>query len=151
MKIFANLRNTKASILALSVALVFFNINYYIMANLPGYEDLACTIGAGLTPFNIIYSVMMSLLSGILVGNMPQFIKIRSLKSSSPGFTGAALGSFTIFCPLCTLPAISMFGLSISLAFFTTYDIWIKALSLILMLWSLFIINKKLSCNICKN
>ena len=149
MTIIKNLKSAPAAILAISTALIIFNINYWMMANLPGFKNLTCAIGAGLNPVNIAYSITISLLAGILIGNLPQFIKIRSMKSSAGGFTGVALGGFTIFCPLCTLPAISLFGFSISLSFFTTYDIWIKALSLVLMIWSLFIINRKLSCKVC--
>ena len=99
MNILKNLKNVPSAMLAVSTALILFNVNYWMMANLPGFKNLTCAIGAGLTSVNIVYSIVISLLAGILVGNLPQFIKIRSAKSSAGGFTGVALGSFTIFCP----------------------------------------------------
>lgn len=150
MKILTNLKSIPLAITAVATTLILFNISYYVMANLPGFRNNMCVIGAGLTPLNIAYSIIISVMAGILVANIPSFIKIRAIRNTSSGFTGLLLGGFTIFCPLCTLPAISLFGISIGLSFFTTYDIWIKIISLFLMTWSFYIVNKKLSCNICK-
>lgn len=149
MKILKNLTKPQSLVIAISAMLVIFNISYYMMANLPGYRNKMCVIGAGLTPLNTIYSLVIAAMSGILIANLPSLLKIRSVRSSSGGIGAITLGGFTLFCPLCTLPAISLFGISFSLSFFTTYDIWIKTLSLVLMGWSLYMINKKLSCEIC--
>lgn len=149
MKILRNLARPQSLVIAISTMLVIFNISYYMMANLPGYRKNMCVIGAGLTPLNIVYSLIIAIMSGILIANLPSLLKIRSASSSAGGVGAIALGGFTLFCPLCTLPAISLFGISFSLSFFTTYDIWIKALSLVLMGWSLYMVNKKLSCEIC--
>jgi len=150
MKILKNLLNTKSLVITVSAMLVLFNISYYMMANLPGYRNNMCVIGAGLTPLNVIYSLIIAAMSGILIANLPSLFKIRSAASSSGGIGAMTLGGFTLFCPLCTLPAISLFGVSFSLSFFTTYDIWIKLISLMLMGWSLYLINKKLSCDFCR-
>ena len=150
MKILENLKTPHNAIVALATALALLNLNYWMMTNLPGFKDLSCAIGAGLTPLNISYSIVISILSGVLAGNLSSFIQLKSIKSSATGFAGLTLGNLTIFCPLCTLPALSLFGFSISLSFFTTHDLLIKSLSLIMICWSLLIINKKLSCQICK-
>lgn len=150
MRIIYNLKSVPLAIMAVASSLILFNISYYVMANFPGFRNNMCVIGAGLTPVNIVYSIIISIMAGVLIANIPQFVRIKTFRSTSSGFTGLLLGGFTIFCPLCTLPAISLFGISISLSFFTTYDGWIKMLSLILMIWSLYLVNKKLSCSVCK-
>lgn len=53
------------TLIGLSVSLVVFNINYYFMANLPGFRDNMCVMGAGLTPLNIIFSIILSVMAGV--------------------------------------------------------------------------------------
>jgi len=156
MGIIKNLLNLRSILIILIVSLIFFNIDYFIMSRLPGYENNTCVPGGGLTVLNIIFSSILSVLLGISVATFWLAVKILKPKnlisSSTAGTTGFILGNFTIFCPLCLLPAISLLGVSISFSFFTTYNLAIKFLSLGLLLISLLIMNKKLetkSCHIC--
>ncbi len=70
LKVLENLRNPKYAVSALLIAGVFFAINYYFIASLPGIRNEACVPGANLTFGNILFAEAMSLLVGILAMNI---------------------------------------------------------------------------------
>ncbi|MBI4231933.1 hypothetical protein HY605_01760 [Candidatus Peregrinibacteria bacterium] len=153
MKTLSNLKKPSSALIALSVAVLIFDVQYWMMANLPGSKDLMCIPGGNLTTMNVIFSIVLGLMTGILVANMIELFRERAAKAaaSSVGGLSVVVGSFTVFCPLCTIPVASIFGLSISLSFFTTYDIWIKVISIVLMIWALRLVEQQLrgTCSIC--
>lgn len=158
MTLLKNLFNLRSLLIVATLSLIFFNIDYYIMSELPGYKDNMCVPGGGLTPLNIFFSAILSIMVGIFVATFVKLAKTLRPKrlgvSSLVGTSGFILGNFTVFCPLCLFPAISLFGLSIGLSFFTTYNLAIKLLSLALLIIGLIILNKKLkqkNCNLCHN
>ena len=75
LAILKNLKNPARLIMAIAIAIVFFNINYYMMENLPGGKDLMCIIGGNLTPFNVLFSIILSLFAGIIVAGIIELIQ----------------------------------------------------------------------------
>jgi len=152
--ILKSLKNKRQLLVAITVTAGFFALNYYVMKNLPGTRDLACVIGAALTPFNITFAVVISILTGLIAAGMIDLFKQRkaAITSGSGSVLGILVGFFTIFCAACTIPFISIFGVSISLLFFSTYDLPLKILSLLLILLSIYLLNKQLrGCEKCVN
>ncbi len=154
--ILRNLKNPFYSMIALGSSVLFFDLSYYFMANLPGTRNNMCVIGAGLTTLNIAFSVALSILTGIMVASVFALYRKRKsslIATSSLSGVGLIVGSFTVFCAACTIPVFTLFGLSLSLGFFTTYDLPIKIVSMLLMLVSLYLINNQLNdtCEICRN
>ena len=139
-------------------AALMFDVYYLVMARLPGVENNSCTVGAGLTPGNILFSGVLSVLAAVMIFAIVRMIQMRLLSRRSLGgnlATGSSLGLgfvvgfFTVFCALCTIPVISLFGFSVGLGFFTTYNVFFKALSLALMGLALWQVNKRLQCDRC--
>lgn len=148
-KVFTNLKKPVFAFIMLGFSFLLFDIHYYLMKNLPGERDLMCVMGGNFTPENITFSILMSLLFGLMVAGIVALFQERSKKlaiGSLSGF-GLLLGSFTVFCTACTLPFISLFGLSIGLGFFTDYNLIFKIASIVLMLVSLYLVNRQLSAS----
>lgn len=155
MPLFTQLKKPVYLLAAIGTAFIVFDINYYFMKNLPGTRDLMCVDGGGYTPENIIFSLVLSVLTGILVAG---FMGVFSMKAEEKNIqltslsgVGLLLGMLTVFCPLCTLPVVSVFGFSLW-AFFTENEIIFKILSLVLMLIPLYLLNQQLKkeCVICE-
>lgn len=154
LEIIKNLQRPSALFLAIGFSVLFFDLSYYFMSTLPGHKDLACVIGAGLTFWNMMFSIALSLMAGVMVAGIFALYKkhkSRLAVSSLSGF-GVLIGTMTIFCTACTLPVISLFGLSIGLTFFTTYNLTFKILSLAVMATGLYLLNGQMAdkCKICR-
>lgn len=136
-------------------AFLFFDIQYLIMSQLPGTLNEMCVMGAGLNLPNMLFAFFTSTLMGLLGGGV--FLLYQVKKFSLPAVTssgfGALLGMLTIFCPVCTFPLISLFGISIGMTFFTAYDVLIKIFSLVFIALGLFELNRQLrgACRRCVN
>jgi len=65
---------------------------------------------------------------------------------------GGILGFFTIFCPMCTIGVVAIFGVSIGLEFFAEHNFAIKILSSAILLGGIFWMNAKLKseCESCQ-
>ncbi len=139
---------------SLTTAFIVFDISYYMMAYLPGYKNNMCVFGAGLTAWNLVFSAVLSLLFGLMLAGIVEVMSKQGkfAKSSSASGIGLVLGGMTVFCPLCTLPALSFFGLSFTFSFFTTYNLYIKILSILFIGVGLYFINSQLKneCIVCK-
>lgn len=142
----------------LTLGAIIFDGYYLVMKNLPSSGDVpACSVGAALTIENIIFSVALSILTALMVAGMIRLyllrktIKKAGLPSSVAGL-GFIIGFFTVFCALCTIPVISVFGFAIGLGFFTTYNLAFKIISIVLMLFSFFLLDRQLNnaCQSCK-
>lgn len=155
LEILKNLKKPIYLFTMLGTTFLFFDINYYMMANLPGTRDYMCVIGAYLTLWNISFSVVLSLLTGLMVAAFVALFREKRgglAASSTVSGIGLLLGSFTVFCTFCSIPVISLFGLSLGLSFFTTYNLAFKIISMALMLGGVYLINKQLAneCVVCK-
>ena len=155
LAILKNLGNPARLITAIAIAIIFFDISYLMMSKLPGGKDLMCIIGGNLTPFNIVFAIVLSLFAGIIVTGIIELFKQKKskLKSSSLSGFDLILGSVTIFCVPCTFAVITVFGVAISLNFLMTYDLYIKIFSLVFMIGGMYLLNKQLvgECEICKS
>ncbi len=139
-------------IFAVITGLVFY-LNYYAMAKLPGTDGYACIIGANLTPLNILFSAVISIMSGMLVAGLIAIKKngtVRAEAGGAAGF-GVLIGTLTSFCTICTIPVISLFGVSLGLAFLTEFAVYVKVVSLILMSLAVYLVNAQLKkeCKLC--
>lgn len=146
--VFGLIKKPRYLVVFLLVFGVIFYGNYYLMANLPGHENSMCVMGAGLNATNITFSLLMSLMAGwIMVGlleNAKNSSKMMGVKLGSTSILGLSLGSLTTFCTFCSLPALTLFGSSLTLSFFLDYENYIKLASLVLLAFGLYFVNKQL-------
>lgn len=147
------LKNPTSLLVLLGFAFLLFDLQYIMMSQLPGYENEMCVMGAGLKPSNILFAIVMSLMGGLFAVGFYETLKQRntSFKALSFSGVGALLGSMTVFCAACTLPVLSLFGLAFGFSLFTTYDIWFKVISLVLISYGLYQIDKQIkgNCSFC--
>lgn len=142
----------------LALAAVIFDAYYLIMKRLPAVNDTkACQIGGALTTENLIFSAVLSMLAALILAGLFRLYRLRtSLKqkvaTGSLLSVGFVVGVFTVFCTVCTIPVISLFGLGIGLGFFTTYNLLFKILSLLIMGLALYRVRRQLRnhCQACK-
>jgi len=155
MQIVKNLKEFLYFSIFLSTSMITFAFSYYLMATLPGERDFSCVVGAGLNTFNVLFSLILSLATGLLLAAIFSLYqkRIAEKELGATSFSGLAvvIGLFPVFCTACTFPVLSLFGLSIGLGFFTDYNLAFKAVSLILMGMSLYMTEKQLkgACKRC--
>ncbi len=154
-KIFTNLKDPFYGLVALGSAFIFFDLNYFFMRYMPGHKDLQCLVGANFTTENLIFSIIYSVMAGILISAVVAAARMRTRKAvGAGGLTGAGmfLGAMTVFCPACTIPVVSVFGFSFGLSAFTDFSWQFKVVSIALLLVAFWILNKQLNddCEICK-
>ncbi|MDF2379071.1 MAG: hypothetical protein P1V18_02510 [Candidatus Gracilibacteria bacterium] len=151
--ILTQLKNPALLIAALGFAVLFFDLQLWMMWNLPGYESEMCVMGAGLKPDNIIYAIVMSLLFGMFLMGFYTTLKVKqaSLGGLSLSTAAMALGTLTVICASCTFQAISIFGFVIGVHFLTDLNIWFKLISFMMMLLGIYQVNKQLKgeCSSC--
>ena len=137
----------------LGFSLMFFYFQYLTMKNLPGYRDEMCVMGAGLNLSNIIFSITTSIMASIFIVGFYCVLKENrpDFKGLSFSGIGLLLGGMTVFCASCAFQVISIFGVAVGLHLFSEWNIWFKILSLALMSYGLYSINKQLkgTCSMC--
>ncbi len=142
------LKNPRYGVIAAMVFAGFFYLNYYLMANMLGEQDLMCVMGGGLTPFNITFALIISGMASLVVVGFLENQKKRSMRSrfkmGSASAIGVTLGTLTSFCTLCSLPVLTLFGLSVPLAVFTDYEIYFKVASFLLLALGMYLVNREL-------
>lgn len=132
-----------------ALAVGLFSAYYAVMARLPSTDGYACIVGAGLNAGNLFFSAVLSLMTAVMAFGLFRLYqkrkpRRRDLAAGSTLWLGFLLGFFTVFCAVCTLPVISVFGLAVGLGFFTTFNVLFKAVSLSMMAFSLWLINRQL-------
>lgn len=141
-------------LIALAVALPFFSLNFYLLLNLPANIGFACSLGGYFTVQNIMYAGLYAFIFGILIVGIIEIFKrkIDRIKVASTGIFSLTIAFLTTVCTLCVLPALSIFGINMSLAIFTTYNYYFKMIALAVLLISIFLIeiNLKKSCLLSK-
>lgn len=142
----------------LALAALIFDAYYLIMKRLPAVGGTkACQVGGALTIENLIFSAILSILTALILAglfrlyNLKTSLKQKAATGSLLG-VGFVVGFFTVFCTLCTIPVISLFGLAIGLGFFSTYNLLFKFLSLLIMSLALYLVRRQLRnhCLTCK-
>jgi len=151
------LKNPANLAIFVGFSLIFFAINFWIMLNLPGTDGYRC-LPNSLTRENLIFAGITTLIMGIFVVGMKELFLAK--KSATKKFSGVSIFSiggivslFTIFCPVCTIGVVSIFGLSFGLNFFVDYGNWIKIGTILLLIFGLYWINSQLrpkECEICR-
>lgn len=160
MRIVKDLRKPKYLFALVGIAFVAFDLSYILMASLPGTRDKMCIMGANLTPANIGFSLVFSFLIGMLFAGFWNLIdkkisasvhKKKKIAMGSLSSIGAVFGVMTMFCTACTIPVISLFGLSVGLEMFTDNNYVFKILSLGMVVWSIYLLNRQLEdkCDSC--
>ncbi len=133
MPVFSNLKQLKYFLVFVGVALLMFDISYYLMSVLPGSRDYMCIEGANLTPLNISFSLLLSVMVGILVvGFISLFVQNYAKKKAtltSMSGVGFIAGTMSLICPACALPVIPLLGASTWLNFVSEYEVLFKILS----------------------
>jgi|CXWL01.1.fsa_nt_gi hypothetical protein len=151
--IFSILKKPTPFLVMLGFAFIFFDLQFLIMSKLPGSENEMCVMGAGLNLSNILFAIAISLMGGLFVAGFTQTFKKNKASYGTLSLSGiaAVIGTLTVFCTACTIPVLSIFGLAIGISFFTTYNIWFKVISLALMGFGLYQLNKQLKgeCDRC--
>jgi hypothetical protein len=154
MKILKPLIEKKSLISISLLTVICFAPQYYILKHLPGEAFNSCMIGAYFTAGNISFALIISILiainfisMGIVIKSKKEF-KVLSASLSGSGFFLALL---TSLCLPCTLPLITLLGVSISLNFVTDNLMLFKAISLILLIINFYILEKQYidECQIC--
>jgi hypothetical protein len=132
----------------IGTAILVFDFNYYLMSTLPGSRDEMCVMGVNLNAGNMIFSVVLSALMGIMiVGLVELFAKKaqqKKIAEASLSGLGLGVGLFTFFCPVCALPLLSISGLSIVAQAFNDFNWLFKVLSFALIIAGLFMLNRHL-------
>ncbi len=153
--VFATLKNPVYLFYFIGAVFLVFDVQYFLMATLPGTRDFMCVDGANLTPLNVVFSLALSVLVGLMVSALLAMFQktIKQKKASLASMTGVGmgLGALTLFCPICALPVISVFGISLGLDFVNDYNVWLKLLSIALLVVSLVMVNGRLDpeCKTC--
>ncbi|MBT4917081.1 hypothetical protein HN709_02295 [Candidatus Peregrinibacteria bacterium] len=152
-KIVRILKEPRYVFLLIGISILFFDLSYYLMAFTPGFENYMCVIGASLTTSNIIFSAVLGILFGLMVVSMTELVRMKRSKvaASSASGLGMIVGGLTVFCPLCVLPTISFFGVSVFFSLVVEYNLIFKAASMILMIGGLYLMNGQLKedCLVC--
>lgn len=155
MPVFSNLKQAKYLLTAIGVAVLMFDVSYYLMSVLPGSRNNMCVMGANLTPLNIGFSLLLSVMIGVLIAGLITLFaqKYTKNKAALSSLSGVAfvVGTMSVICTACTLPVISLFGLTLWLDFFTHHETLFKVVSLGMMAGSLYLLNRQLkdACAVC--
>lgn len=130
-----------------ALALAFFSGSAVILARLPGSDGVSCGVGLNLNVGNLVFAGLLSIFTALFFLGL-YLLNGKSKVSGSlfgVGFFGAF---FTMFCAACTLPALSTFGVALGLSFFAAHQVLIQSVSLSMMVFALWLLNRRLqSCN----
>lgn len=148
LHLFSQLKRLPYLLTFMGVAFVVFDINYYLMATLPGSRDEMCVMGVNLTSGNILFSLVMSLLTGLFVAGIIALIVLRTAQNnvgvvSVSGF-GVGVGTLTMFCPICAIPIFSTGAFAAFFQLFNDYNWEFKLLAFGFLALALVLLNKKL-------
>lgn len=124
----------------------------WIMQKLPSsHGDVpACFVGAAFTPLNVVFSLSLSLMMAFMIDGLIRLYKKRARSARGVaggvlGVFGFVFGFFTVFCAVCTIPVVSVFGFAVGLGFFTAYEGIFKALSISMMAFALWLLHRQLN------
>jgi hypothetical protein len=102
-----NLKDIRYLFLFLGVAFLVFDFNYYLMSTMPGSRNEMCVMGINLTAENIVFSLILSLLTGIALAGVfaviakraRQRMAAKKVALTSLSGVGLGVGLLTVFCP----------------------------------------------------
>jgi hypothetical protein len=147
-------KEIKYLLVAMGSAFLVFDLNYYLMLKLPGSRNEMCVMGVNLNAGNVVFSIVLSLLTGILLAGMIAVFAghVSRNKAALASVTGMGLGigTFTLFCPICAVPILSIGSASLFFQLFNDYNFVFKLLAVVLVGVALIILNSQLTeCEEC--
>ena len=142
----------------LSVSAIFFGISVWILKSFPSSNGFQCLpAGAAATPENLIFAAISSGLFGIFAVGIfeifrEKFSAARAISSAANVSIAGFLGAFSLFCPVCTIGVVSIFGASFGLEFFVDFNFEMKIATIFLLLFGIFWTNSQMTkkCQICQ-
>lgn len=157
MALLATLKLPKNLIFFTGVSLLLFDLSYYLMSVLPGSRNSMCVVGANLTPLNIVFSLVMSILAGLMMVAVMSLAgsRIRRDKAALGSLSGVGflIGLFSVFCPACSFPVLTLLGVSVGMEFISEHQLLFKGVGFVALLMGLYLLESQLKgeCKICKN
>jgi len=153
-------KNPTNIFIAIGVAVLCFDLSYYIMTHFmkADYQGFQCSDPTPPTLKEMGFPALMSLLMAVYVIGVKETWKKKchSMASDTASVSllgiGGILGSLTLFCPICTFGVVSVFGLSLGMEAFGTFAPHLRWISLVLLLVGLALLNHQLankSCSVC--
>ncbi len=138
----------------LASANIFFGITYFLtLATITGYSLQIFVMMNGLryAVLTLFMSAGISLLFGLWLSLLIYRIRLKrnGLKANGSGFIGSSAGIVGAGCPMCGSLILGLFGAPLGLFFLPFKGLEIKALSLIFLSSSVFIMSKDLNCKKC--
>ncbi len=133
--------------LFLGVVFLLMDVNLYFMLTFPGSVNDMCVMGANFSLLNVLFAFLSSALTAAIIVGIKEMFQQQYRKktmTTTVSSVGLGIGFLTLFCPICALPALSIFGLGIGLDVFNDYNIWFKLLSLLLLVTASYFINQQL-------
>ncbi len=137
------------------VFLVVYGLSLWMLLSLPGSRNMACVMGAYLTPWSIVLNMLLSAVIALSVVNMVEFACNRSQSRkafvSGSSLLGTSFLFLTSFCASCSLPILAGLGIGGALNFISIYHGWFQILALLICAHSLWSSHKKVvdECNVC--
>lgn len=135
--------------------LAIYGLSLWMLITLPGSKNMACVLGAYMTPGNILLNMLLSAVVSLSIVNMIEFAGQRSQTKKSAVSKSSLLGTsllfLTSFCASCTLPILAGLGIGGALNFISINQGWFQLLALLICVHALWSSHKKVveECNIC--
>jgi len=142
-------------IVAIGLFAILFSFSLYALLTLPGSNGYACLPQAYLTPFNIVFSAVLSGMIAVFSVGFMELIHQHKARHQAKlvSLSGIALlfGILTTFCTVCTI-SIAVPFLAGFFALFTTFNIWFKLIAFASLIYALFVLDSQLKgeCQACK-
>lgn len=165
MELLKILKNPVKAMIAFSVALIVFDLQFWVMKKLPAYENNLCLPAGEVSFQGLAYALVLSLLTGLIVVGVIELYQIKKSQSSfvvknSKGIVGSSslagvgvlVATMSTFCTTCTVTLISLVSLGTFFEFFARYNFAFRILSFVLILGGLWQLNRQLrnECSFCK-
>lgn len=135
-------------------SVLFFDVYFLLMRNLPGSANHQCIPGGNLTAGNLVFAAFISICSGVIIAALIFLFNERRRAMGTALFssgTGLIVGSLSVFCTACTLPIIGFFGASTFFIFIAEHSDILKAISVVLMAFAVYrvaqLLNKSCGCS----
>lgn len=148
------LKRRKYAIIAALIALVMAAVSYYLTViniyhnSIFAYADMN---GTFFTITSLILGLIIAILLGFHVSLLVyrrDIIKARAVGNKVAGVGGAAVGILASGCPSCGAPVLGLVGLPLGLFTLPFRGIELKVLSIIFLLWAIFLIVKNIKENL---
>lgn len=140
----------------LASTIIFFGAIYFLtLATTSGYSFQIFIMMNGLryAVLTLFMSFVISLLFGLWFSLLIYRVGLNgsNLRANGPGFLGSSAGILGAGCPMCGSLILGLFGAPLGLFSLPFKGLEIKALSLIFLLSSVFIMSKDLDCKKCRH